>query len=286
MAPPASGLAALQYMCDMRHTALGTLLFRPPLGRADLKNKVALVTGGTSGIGLAAARALANAGAVVHITGRNAERGAAASSSVTAGDGRIIFHELDQSTSSAAERLSETITGVLDGQKLDLLVQNLAVMPDSFETVEGGHERTLSTNLLSFYKLGTSLLPTMARDGRVINVVSAGMHLHKLKLSELKALDHAGAGFDPIYACARARETLHGCPRCLGARLPTCALLCSLRLVARVRPPQTARPTGHACCLRSDGRGTTRTFSSPRCIPDGWTRLACETRRRWRGFTS
>ena len=198
--PPPSGMAALQYMFDMRHTALGTLGLRPPLGPTHLQHKLALVTGGTGGIGLAAAQAMAAAGATVHIVGRSAERGAAAVNSASGGPGKIIFHRCDLSTVAAARQLDRQLEEDLNGGQLDVLVQNLACMPDKFEAVDGGHERTLSTNLLAFYRLGTALYPRMAKGGRVINVVSAGMHLHKLRVPDLRALSESADAFDPIRA--------------------------------------------------------------------------------------
>ena len=202
--PAASGMAALQYMFDMRHTALGTLGFRPPLDGEDLRHKIAVVTGGTGGIGLASAKALAAAGATVHIVGRNTERGqlAAASSTVNndSGGGRIIFHQMDLSSIAAARTLQHELN--LGKAKVDLLVQNLACMPDEYDTTAEGHERTLATNLLSFHTLFHTLRPSMAPGGRVISVVSAGMHLHSLSVAELRKLDAPAnkASFDPVFA--------------------------------------------------------------------------------------
>ena len=197
--PAPSGAASLQYMLDMRHTRLGCLGLRPPLGPNALSQKLAVVTGGTSGIGLAAAKALAAAGATVHICGRSAERGEAAAAAVKDGPGKIIFHQFDLSTVAAASQFEAKLDRALEGRKLDVLVQNLACMPDKFEMIDG-HERALSTNLLVFHKLASALHPKLADGARVINVVSAGMHLHKLSVKSLKALDKTPpASYDPIY---------------------------------------------------------------------------------------
>jgi len=195
--PPSNKVAALQYMLDMRHTALGTLGLRPPLGRDQLRSKIALVTGGTGGIGLAAAQALAAAGATVHVVGRSEPREAAAADS----SGSIVFHRLDLSTLAAARQLESTIARELPpGRKLDVLVQNLACMPNGFERTSEGHERALSTNLLTFWRLGEALHETMADDGVVVNVVSAGMHLQRLSCDGLRALDTAEADYDGVHA--------------------------------------------------------------------------------------
>jgi dehydrogenase/reductase SDR family protein 12 len=198
MAPRPSLIAAVQYMFDMRHTAWGVPR-RPALPERCLQDKVALVTGGTGGIGLAAAQALAAAGCEVHITGRSVARGEAAVASAASDQGKLVFHQADLSSLDAARHLERTILAALGGRSLDLLVQNLACMPDQHEIAPGGHERTLSTNLIVFHFLGKALHPRMSEGGRVINVVSAGHHLHRLSASRLRDLDEP-AGHDPIFA--------------------------------------------------------------------------------------
>ena len=160
--PSPSLAAGVQYMLDMRHTALGAWFVarKPAMCSGDLANKVALVTGGTAGIGLAAARFLAAAGAEVHITGRNATTGNAVAVTPVQAGGSITYHQCDLSTCAAANALVRTISkNVLQGRKLDILVQNLACMPDRYEktSMSEGHERALSTNLLAFYSIGRGL---------------------------------------------------------------------------------------------------------------------------------
>ncbi|TMJ71892.1 MAG: SDR family oxidoreductase [Alphaproteobacteria bacterium] len=84
----------------------------------DLTGKVALVTGGNSGIGLGMARALAQAGADVAIWGTNAKKNAAAKSELAAGARKVVALECDVSDEKAVDAaFAETLSklGRIDG---------------------------------------------------------------------------------------------------------------------------------------------------------------------------
>jgi len=105
----------------------------------DLTGKVALVTGGNSGIGLGMARALAQAGADVAIWGTNAQKNAAAKSELLAVGGRILALECDVSDEK----------GRMDSVRLDLwagsLAGRLARAGGTEVWIEGGMGATTST---------------------------------------------------------------------------------------------------------------------------------------------
>ena len=67
----------------------------------SLEGKVALITGGTTGIGLAAAKAFVASGARVVVAARNPERGAQAERELRALDGDATFHRCDVSEPSS-----------------------------------------------------------------------------------------------------------------------------------------------------------------------------------------
>jgi NAD(P)-dependent dehydrogenase (short-subunit alcohol dehydrogenase family) len=71
----------------------------------DLQGKVALVTGGGTGIGRAAARALAAAGASVLIGNRNVEHGEEVVRTIRDGGGRVAFHQTDMTDEFAVRAL-------------------------------------------------------------------------------------------------------------------------------------------------------------------------------------
>ena len=89
---------------------------------ADLKGKVAIVTGGGSGIGRAAAMAMARAGATVVIGGRDAAKGEAVVEAIQQGGGRAIFQPTDVSKPAEAKALVER--AVSEFGRLDIAHNN------------------------------------------------------------------------------------------------------------------------------------------------------------------
>src|SRR5271167_812516 len=90
-----------------------------------LQNKVALITGGTSGIGEATAILFANEGASIAIAGRNEKRGHAVANHVLQNGGKAIFLRTDVRKSSECSRaIDETLSTF---GKLDILFNNAGV---------------------------------------------------------------------------------------------------------------------------------------------------------------
>jgi len=109
----------------------------------DLSGRVALVTGGTRGIGLATARALAEAGATVVLTGRDEARAKEAAASVGAASGLAL-------DVTDAKAVSTVVRGVAkEHGKLDIVVANAGIMEDALLGMikEELVDTTLSTNV-------------------------------------------------------------------------------------------------------------------------------------------
>ncbi|MCT7658807.1 SDR family NAD(P)-dependent oxidoreductase [Mycobacterium deserti] len=133
----------------------------------ELAYKNALITGGTAGIGLACAHLMAQEGASVVITGRDAERGKAAAAGI---DGSVRFVQADLADIESVKSLVEH-AGVID-----ILVNNAASFPASLTVDQELHafERTFDTNVRGAYFLAAGLAPGMLERGHgsIVNVTT------------------------------------------------------------------------------------------------------------------
>jgi len=138
----------------------------------------ALVTGGTSGLGLAMAAALAEAGVRVAITGRSGERAAAAAAPLPGAFGVAMDVRDHGSVASAVATVWSRLGGI------DLLVNNAGIgmrtvnprfltEPRGFWTVPAdGFRDVIATNLTGYFLVAREVTPRMldAGDGRIVNV--------------------------------------------------------------------------------------------------------------------
>ncbi len=148
-----------------------------------LEGKVALVTGGSRGIGYMIAQGLLEAGARVYISARKAEPCAQAARELARwGDCRAIAADVSREDSRAAllQQLSELES------KLDILVNNAGTAWGApYEAYpQAGFDKVMTTNVSAVFALTRDLTPLLARAGsrddpaRVINVGSMeGLHI-------------------------------------------------------------------------------------------------------------
>ncbi|MGI5186691.1 SDR family NAD(P)-dependent oxidoreductase [Promicromonospora sp. CA-289599] len=141
-----------------------------------MKNKTALVTGSTSGIGRAIAVALARRGAHVVVSGRHADRGAEVVNSIRSEGGRADFVGADLSDARSATELAVKAAAIAEsaGGTLDILVNNAGIGaggPTS-GTEESIFDAVLATNLKAPFYLVGHLAPAMAARGygAIVNI--------------------------------------------------------------------------------------------------------------------
>jgi NAD(P)-dependent dehydrogenase (short-subunit alcohol dehydrogenase family) len=147
----------------------------------SLNGKTALVTGGTSGIGVYTARALAQIGAVVYVTGRDLGRGQEAERRMRAAAGHenVHFIQADASTVGGNQRLADSIFAHTD--QLHILVNNVGGLYNDRWVTADSYEATLAMNFVGPFALTEALLPILqqSKPARIINVTSAGYTMWK-----------------------------------------------------------------------------------------------------------
>jgi 3-oxoacyl-[acyl-carrier protein] reductase len=141
----------------------------------DLRAHVALVTGGSRGIGAAIAVALAEAGAAVAVNYRErADEANAVVAGITAKGGRAMAVAADVSQTASVTKMVEQITAALG--PIDILVNNagIAIVRGVDQLTEDDFDRTILVNLKSAFLCTQAVVPAMrARQwGRIVNITS------------------------------------------------------------------------------------------------------------------
>ena len=137
--------------------------------------KLAVVTGGTGGLGYETALALAQAGAEVVLTGRNDAKGREAIAKIRGKvpGAKIGYETLDLANLASVTNFTERFAA--EHASIDLLVNNAGVMAlPTRQTTADGFEMQFGTNYLGHYALTAQLLPWLrrGREPRVVNLSS------------------------------------------------------------------------------------------------------------------
>jgi NAD(P)-dependent dehydrogenase (short-subunit alcohol dehydrogenase family) len=146
------------------------------VGQARKGTRYALVTGGSSGIGLETARGLTAHFDVVGIVGRDPGRLAEAAEDLDSGDARIETFQADFSSLAEVRGLAGSIQGRFGS--LDVLVNNAGVWHKDRTLTKDGYEETFAVNHLAHFLLTNELKDLLATGtrARVVNV-SSSMHV-------------------------------------------------------------------------------------------------------------
>jgi NAD(P)-dependent dehydrogenase (short-subunit alcohol dehydrogenase family) len=139
-----------------------------------LKGKRALITGGTSGIGLATARLFLQEGARLAITGRNPETLAAARSQLGAD---VLIIPSDAGDAAAQKTVAEAIGKALGGLDVLFLNAGLAVLKPVEQWDEPAFDLSIATNVKGPYFLIQALLPLLANPSSIVINASINAHI-------------------------------------------------------------------------------------------------------------
>jgi NAD(P)-dependent dehydrogenase (short-subunit alcohol dehydrogenase family) len=154
-----------------------------------MESKVVLITGGTSGIGRAAATALAAMGAEVVVTGRSRERGELAVEEIrdTSGNARVSLMLADLAVQAEVRGLAEEFRERYD--RLDVLVNNAGIIQSKRTETPDGIELTLAVNHLAPFLLTNLLLDLLKKSApsRIITVSSEARRGAKIDFEDLQS---------------------------------------------------------------------------------------------------
>jgi len=138
----------------------------------SLNGFTALVTGSTSGIGRATADVLAQRGAYVILSGRNAARGEAAVAEIRAAGGKAEFVQADLTDAASARELAGRAVSFTGS--IDILVNNAGIYPfqSTVETAEELFDAVHNLNVKVPFFLTAELAPAMLERGHgsIINL--------------------------------------------------------------------------------------------------------------------
>ena len=171
--------------------------------RGTVAGKVVLVTGGSSGIGLAAAHKFAEAGAITLICGRDQEKLDEACAEAAAKGYHFVAYAVDIAEAAACEAFVRQVIAQHGG--VDFLINNAGrsirrAIESSYDRFHD-YERTMQLNYFGSLRVTTGFLPGMVakRKGHVVNISSIGVLTNAPRFSAYVA---SKAALDAWTRCA------------------------------------------------------------------------------------
>ncbi|WP_108125570.1 SDR family NAD(P)-dependent oxidoreductase [Saccharospirillum mangrovi] len=163
----------------------------------DLSGKVAIVTGGYSGIGLETSKALAEAGATVIVPARNVDKAQQALHGLP----RVQVTPLDLIDPTSIQAFVERV--LAEHPAIHLLINNAGYIGLTLQHDARGYEAQFATNHLGHFQLTAQLWPALVRgQARVVTVSSCGHAASAIDFDDLH-FDHKD--YDPMAAYGQSK---------------------------------------------------------------------------------
>lgn len=175
----------------------------------DFEGKIALVTGGGTGIGQATALAFAQRGALVIVAGRRAVEGEETVRQIQETDGKGCFIQTDVTDESSVKALIEAIVGTYG--RLDIAFNNAGTdapfgpLSDASEQI---FDDTISANLKSVWLCMKYEIPQMLKQGNgsIVNTASSVGHVGMANMAIYVAAKHGVIGLTQAAALENATQ--------------------------------------------------------------------------------
>ncbi|WP_258359894.1 3-oxoacyl-ACP reductase FabG [Moorella sulfitireducens (nom. illeg.)] len=130
-----------------------------------LKDKVAVITGGASGIGAATAKIFGREGAAVAIVDLDAERGAKVCAEISASGGKAAFFQANVADRASVKEMVEAV--VAEYNRIDILVNNAGIIRDAMlvKMMPEQWDAVLAVNLTGVFNCTQAVVPLMIQQG-------------------------------------------------------------------------------------------------------------------------
>lgn len=174
------------------------------LSGVNLHGKRILVTGVSAGIGVETARSLAAHGAQVVGAARDLAKAEAATAQVqtdaAANGGSFDLAALDLADLTSVRACADEL--LAKGEGFDVIIANAGVMATPFGHTADGFETQFGTNHLGHFVLVNRIAPLIRKEGRLINLASAG---HRFSNVDLEDPNFERTPYEPFVAYGRSK---------------------------------------------------------------------------------
>ena len=164
------------------------------LSKANISEKIILITGANRGIGYAVANELAKVNSSLILACRNKSEGLKAKEKIeiTSGNKKICVLSLDLASFSSIRRFCKEFSKYF--QRLDVLINNAGIFTMDEEKTEDNLEMTMGINYFGTFLLTNLLIPFLekSKEGRIINVVSDAFKKGKLDVKNIEKRQTTG----------------------------------------------------------------------------------------------
>ena len=178
-----------------------------PLDSYDLTGRRIVLTGGTSGLGLAAAERFTSLGATLLVVGRSRDKTERICADLP-GPGTAVAVIADMGDFDQVRAASNEILDLGGG---DTLIHNAGALTAERRANDVGVEVTVASQVVGPHLMTTLLLPTLsgAAPGRVITMASGGMYAAGLTVRQLQMSDDEYGGSEQYARAKRAQVTMN-----------------------------------------------------------------------------